>query len=167
MNNIVGNFTSMEGRIGRQSWWIGAIILIVVGFILNWVLGMVLGVSYNFDPAVIMTPEGQAALVGVAQKAGWVSLIVSLVLAYPYIALGVKRRHDKDNNGMDAIVFVGFTIVWSILQGLGLTAGGMAMVGGIVGVVFLVYAIYMLVVLGFLKGTTGPNQYGADPLGGA
>lgn len=31
--------------------------------------------------------------------------------------------------------------------------------------VILVWGIYLLVVLGFLKGTTGPNQYGPDPLG--
>ena len=36
----------------------------------------------------------------------------------------------------------------------------------VVGIVFLVYAIYMLVQLGFLKGTPGPNSYGPDPLGG-
>jgi uncharacterized membrane protein YhaH (DUF805 family) len=29
-----------------------------------------------------------------------------------------------------------------------------------------VFAIYLLVVLGFLRGTVGPNQYGPDPLGG-
>jgi uncharacterized membrane protein YhaH (DUF805 family) len=165
MDNIVSNFTSMEGRIGRQSWWIGIIILIVVGFILNWVLGMVFGVSYNFDLATIATPEGQAAMMATAQKAGWVSLIVSIVIAYPYVALGVKRRHDKDNNGLDVIVFIVFSLVYNLLTGLGIAAGNI--LGTIIGIVFLVYAVYMLVVLGFLKGTTGPNQYGADPLGGA
>ena len=37
-------------------------------------------------------------------------------------------------------------------------------VGGIIGGIFGIYAIYMLVVLGFLKGTSGPNNYGPDPL---
>jgi uncharacterized membrane protein YhaH (DUF805 family) len=40
------------------------------------------------------------------------------------------------------------------------------MVFSVLGLVMLVYSIYMLVVLGFLKGTAGPNQYGPDPLGG-
>ena len=29
-----------------------------------------------------------------------------------------------------------------------------------------IFAIYLLVVLGFLKGSDGANQYGPDPLGG-
>lgn len=41
-----------------------------------------------------------------------------------------------------------------------------SMLYSIVGVVTLVYGIYMLVVCGFLRGTPGPNQYGPDPLGG-
>jgi uncharacterized membrane protein YhaH (DUF805 family) len=29
-----------------------------------------------------------------------------------------------------------------------------------------IFGLYMLVVLGFLKGTAGPNNYGPDPLQG-
>jgi uncharacterized membrane protein YhaH (DUF805 family) len=36
----------------------------------------------------------------------------------------------------------------------------------IIGVIFGIYAIYMLIQLGFLKGTAGPNNYGPDPLQG-
>jgi len=32
------------------------------------------------------------------------------------------------------------------------------------GIIVGIYAIYLLVVLGFLKGTSGPNNYGPDPL---
>jgi uncharacterized membrane protein YhaH (DUF805 family) len=154
----------MEGRIGRQQWWIGIIILAVIGIILNWILGMIMGASMTFDLAAMSTPEGMAALAGAMQRVAWVGLIVSIVLAYPYIALGVKRRHDKDNNGLDVIIFMVFSIVYNLLGGFGWTYGNI--LGTILGIVFLVYAVYMLVVLGFLKGTSGPNQYGADPLGG-
>lgn len=40
------------------------------------------------------------------------------------------------------------------------------MLSGLLGIILLVYAIYLLVVLGFLKGTAGPNNYGPDPLQG-
>jgi uncharacterized membrane protein YhaH (DUF805 family) len=33
------------------------------------------------------------------------------------------------------------------------------------GIVSAIFGIYLLVVLGFLKGTAGANSYGADPLG--
>ena len=38
---------------------------------------------------------------------------------------------------------------------------------GALNLIFAIFAIYMLVQLGFLKGTTGPNSYGPDPLDGA
>jgi uncharacterized membrane protein YhaH (DUF805 family) len=34
------------------------------------------------------------------------------------------------------------------------------------GTITGIYGIYLLVVLGFLKGTAGPNNYGPDPLQG-
>lgn len=161
MNNLVGNFTGMDGRINRQAWWIGVIILIIVAIVLNFILGAIMGggmpsLEQLMDPAVMMA---------YAQKQGWISLIIGLITAYPYIALSVKRRHDRNNNGYDAIGLIVFSLLWSLIQALGLltSAGGIGMV---VSIIFLIYAIYMLVQLGFLKGTAGPNNYGPDPLGG-
>jgi uncharacterized membrane protein YhaH (DUF805 family) len=161
MDNIVGMFTGMDGRINRQKWWIGIIILAVVGFILSFILNMIFGVSYSFN---LNDPNAMANAAGMIQKAAWVGLITWVLLAYPYLAIAVKRRHDRDNNGMDAIGFIVFEVIYYVIQGLGWTAN---ILGQILGIVFLVYAIYMLVVLGFLKGTSGPNQFGPDPLGGA
>jgi uncharacterized membrane protein YhaH (DUF805 family) len=161
MNNLVGNFTGMDGRINRQAWWIGVIVLIIVAIILNFILGAIMGggmpsLEQLMDPAVMMA---------YAQKQGWISLIIGLITAYPYIALSVKRRHDRNNSGYDAIGLIVFSLLWSLIQALGLftATGGIGMV---VSIIFLIYAIYMLVQLGFLKGTAGPNNYGPDPLGG-
>jgi uncharacterized membrane protein YhaH (DUF805 family) len=161
MNNLVGNFTSMDGRIGRQSWWIGVIVIIVVAIVLNFILGAVMGggmpsLEQLMDPAVMMA---------YAQKQGWISLIIGLITAYPYIALSVKRRHDRDNNGYDAIGLIVFSLLWSLVQALGFV-GSTNPIYMIVSVIFLIYAIYILVQLGFLKGTAGPNSYGPDPLQG-
>jgi len=161
MNNLVGNFTGMDGRINRQAWWIGVIILIVVAIVLNFILGAIMGggmpsLDQMMDPAF---------MAGYAQKAGWQSLIIGLITAYPYISLSVKRRHDRNNNGYDAMGLIAFSLLWSLIQALGFlqATGGIGMV---VSIIFLIYAIYMLVQLGFLKGTAGPNNYGPDPLGG-
>ena len=141
MDNLVGLYTSMEGRIGRQQWWIGAIILGVVAFVIGWILGMVLG----------------------PVAGSWAAVVVGLVFVYPQICLSVKRRHDRDNGGMDAIAFAILSLIFNPIV---LILGTQHIVTMIISVVFLIFAIYMLVQLGFLKGTTGPNQYGADPLGG-
>jgi uncharacterized membrane protein YhaH (DUF805 family) len=161
MNYLVGNFTGMDGRLNRQAWWIGVVVLIVVAIVLNFILGAIFGggmpsLEQLMDPAV---------MAAYAQKQGWISLIIGLITAYPYIAISVKRRHDRDNNGYDAIGLIVFSLVWSLVQALGFV-GSTNPVYMIVSVIFLVYAIYMLVQLGFLKGTAGPNSYGPDPLQG-
>lgn len=159
MNNLVGNFTGMDGRINRQAWWIGVIVIIVVAVILNFILGAIMGggmpsLDQLMDPAV---------MAAYATKQGWISLIIGVITAYPYIALSVKRRHDRNNNGYDAIGLIVFSLVFSLIQALGLVNSSNP-IYMIVSIVFLIYAIYMLVQLGFLKGTAGPNGYGADPL---
>lgn len=154
MDNIISNFTTTTGRINRQPFWIGVIVLVVISIVIYLLTSMI-------APAAIT----------------WVSLIVSVLLAFPYYALAVKRRHDKDNAGLDVLIFIALNVVFSVIAALGLgytateVAGTTMMMPGTLNMIFsvvvLIYAIYLLVVLGFLKGTSGPNQYGPDPLGGA
>ena len=161
MNNLVGNFTGMDGRLNRQAWWIGVVVLIVVAIVLNFILGAIFGGGM---PSIEQLTD-PAFMAGYAQKQGWISLIIGLITAYPYIAISVKRRHDRDNNGYDAIGLIVFSLVWSLVQALGFVDSTNP-VYMIVSVIFLIYAIYILVQLGFLKGTAGPNSYGPDPLQG-
>jgi uncharacterized membrane protein YhaH (DUF805 family) len=161
MGNLVANFTGMDGRINRQSWWIGVVVLIVVAIVLNLIIGAIFGGAM---PSLeqLMDPAFMAAY---AQKQGWIGLIIGLITAYPYIAISVKRRHDRDNNGYDAIGLIVFSLLWSLIQALGVMTAS-AGIGMVISIVFLIYAVYMLVQLGFLKGTAGPNAYGPDPLQG-
>jgi uncharacterized membrane protein YhaH (DUF805 family) len=99
-----------------------------------------------------------------------------VILFVPIMALGMKRRHDRNSNGRDLIIYLALTVILLLIQALGIGAGT-TMVGTVAipspgpiftGLSFIVgiYAIYLLVVMGFLKGTAGPNDYGPDPLGG-
>jgi uncharacterized membrane protein YhaH (DUF805 family) len=160
MNNIMGAFTGFEGRLNRQRWWIGVIILAIIGIIISWILGAIFGTGLIMNPADATDP---AALLGYIQKAGWIGLIVAIIFAYPYLAIAIKRRHDRNNNGYDVIGFLILELLINLLNALGLALG---MLSGLLGIILLVYAIYLLVVLGFLKGTAGPNNYGPDPLQG-
>ena len=60
-----------------------------------------------------------------------------IALYWPSLAISIKRWHDRDKSG------------WWVLIGLVPVIGG----------------IWALVETGFLAGTSGPNQYGPDPLG--
>lgn len=184
MDNIVSDLTSLEGRINRQRWWIGVVILIVVNIVISFLILPLIGFSMmpnfaalvqdpnNVDPAAIAN-----AVAGTARTAAWVSLVIFVIFAYPSAVLGVKRRHDKDASGIDVWIFFGLNALLLLIQALGLFMTVTDFGNGIVfptpslplsilQILVGIYGIYLLVVLGFLKGTTGPNQYGPDPLGG-
>ncbi|HVW92779.1 MAG TPA: DUF805 domain-containing protein [Devosia sp.] len=109
-------FTSMDGRIGRKSFWIGVLVFFVVGIIASII------------DALLNTPRfGGSGVVGV---------IADLVMIYPSIALSAKRWHDRGKSA------------WWIL----------------INIIPVIGWIWALVETGFLKGTTGANQYGPDPL---
>ena len=127
MDNIVANFTSLDGRIGRQSWWIGVVILIVVNIIISFLILPLVGISMmpnfaalmadpnNADPAAI-----SAAITATMRTAGWVSLVIFLIFLYPSACLSIKRRHDKDNSGLDVWIYFGLTALLLLVQALGL-----------------------------------------------
>jgi uncharacterized membrane protein YhaH (DUF805 family) len=64
--------------------------------------------------------------------------IIGLVMLWPSLALYTKRWHDRNKSG------------WWTLIGL------IPIIGG----------LWLLIELGFLRGTAGPNSYGPDPLQG-
>jgi uncharacterized membrane protein YhaH (DUF805 family) len=149
-------YTTTAGRVSRKTWWIGVIILAVVGIVLTLLLG-----------AIGLGPS--------ASSAGWGSLLVTLLLLYPSYCLSLKRRQDRGNNGLDLKILLGLSLLSSVLQtlGVGITAsdiGNGVMVPAPAGwfsillLAIAAYAIYMLVQLGFLRGTIGSNEYGADPV---
>ncbi len=161
MNSILSLYTTTDGRIARKSWWIGVVGLLVVSIVLTWIL-MLVGL-------------GPSPTTG---SSGWAQVIVFILLIYPYYCLSLKRRQDKDNNGLDLKIIMGLSAVLTLLQafGVGMTPtdlGGGVMVAMPAGWMTALYAvlglagIYLLVVLGFLRGTVGNNSYGADPAGGS
>jgi len=68
-------------------------------------------------------------------QAGVFYLIVSVVTFWPDIAIAVKRCHDRDRSG------------WFVLVSL-----------------IPIVNLWYIVEIGFLKGTTGSNRFGPDPL---
>ena len=156
MDKIIALLTTSEGRIGRQKWWIGVVAMIVVGIIASIVIGII-----SFGNATIF---------------GWLVVLLNLALLWPSYNIGIKRRHDRDNDGMDLKIMLGVSVLLNILTATGIGSSVVDIGGGvmmpqpalwltILNLLFAVFAIYMLVQLGFLKGTTGANTYGSDPLG--
>ncbi|MGY6569832.1 MAG: DUF805 domain-containing protein [Salinarimonas sp.] len=89
-------FTSPEGRIGRQRWWIGVAILFALWLLLN-------------------------ALFGVD---GLVPFVLSILLMIAGIMLHIKRFHDRDKSGWWVLILfvpiLGF--IWAVID-LGILEG--------------------------------------------
>jgi uncharacterized membrane protein YhaH (DUF805 family) len=75
--------------------------------------------------------------IGGDQGIGPITAIVSLISIYLALALYAKRWHDRDKSGW-----------WSLII-----------------LIPIIGAVWMLVELGILEGTRGPNRFGPDPLG--
>lgn len=128
---------TVDGRIGRQSFWIGFAALAVVS-ILN---GLIIGAI-------------SAILAG----------LVSLALAVPAYCVSIKRSNDR---GHPQIYVQAFFIV-SILFQLFTLAGIFSLLGlwiaSGIGFIIGLAGLWLLIDLGALEGTRGPNAYGPDPL---
>lgn len=158
MNKIVSLLTTTDGRIGRQQWWIGVIAMVVISIIASIILGIL-----SFGNATLLS---------------WLAVLLNIALIYPAYCIGIKRRHDRDNDGTDLKILIAGSIIINVLQatgiGVDLVDAGQGVVLpvpaiwlGLINLAYAIFAIYMFVQLGFLKGTTGANSYGLDPLDGA
>ena len=74
---------------------------------------------------------------GVAtDEARAVSMIIGIISLWPALALMIKRLHDRNRSGWFALIFL----------------------------IPIVGPIWLLIEVAFLKGTTGPNRFGDDPV---
>ena len=97
-------YTSLEGRIGRQTFWMGVIVLIVISIVFA-VLDAILGTR---------TDSG----------IGILGALFSLVAIYPSVVLYAKRWHDRGKSGWWTLIalvpIIGF--IWIIVE-LGILKG--------------------------------------------
>lgn len=144
---LIPLLTSVRGRIGRGSWWIGFAVTVAAS-----VAG-----SLVIDPG-IWTAEPPRAPVGLL--ALWEILLVA-----PATAITVKRFNDRDWPNWLGYAVGAVDILFIVAQQYGFVIEPEAasiqeqLVFGLIGAVW----IFALIDNGFLKGTPGPNRYGPVP----
>lgn len=108
-----------------------------LSYVLVYLLIMVVMVALDIT-LLGVTFDAQAQPYGAGQMPpiGLFSTVAGLLLIWPMLAGQVKRWHDHDKSG------------WWVL----------------IGFVPIIGPIWTLVVVGFLRGTVGPNRFGPDPL---
>ncbi len=111
---------STRGRITRSDYWLRFVLPYFVIFVVISYIDLTAGTYYD------------------KLDVGLLSLLFALAALYPWIAVGIKRCHDRNRTG------------WFLLIGL-----------------IPLVSIWLVVELGFLRGTVGQNQFGPDPLAGS
>jgi uncharacterized membrane protein YhaH (DUF805 family) len=137
-------YLQSNGRIGRQTYWIGAIALGVVSIIVSLIFGRFLA--------------GAGAII--------FGIVWQLIILYPAYNLMAKRFQDRDKPTTYALYAIIAFFVLGVVSMLTAPAAGASpgAISVVVGLITLAIAIWVLIELGIRRGTVGPNQYGPDPV---
>lgn len=125
---------SFEGRTSRAKFWLGLLIQAI-----------------GFGIAVGLVLASSALLNHVGPGAVLAFLIVIPVLISNF-AVGAKRLHDRDKSGWWLLLFFVLPAVLGAID------------QPIAEVASALISLCMIVELGCLRGTSGANSYGVDPL---
>ena len=135
-------FLSLEGRITRKPFWIASCILIALGLILDFI-----------EPPL----RDQRPLI-----------LVQVALLYPNFAVMLKRAHDRDMSPVLPVAATLLSVIFSALEFFGAIDNNPDSEPDLPLILFVLitacFLIYCLIVLGFFKGTPGPNRFGPNPL---
>jgi uncharacterized membrane protein YhaH (DUF805 family) len=158
-------FFGFSGRINRGKYWLTLAIWILIWFvgIVAFVVGDLAIFDRNLKDDSLPSPEDSDAFwmvrdYGALSVIILVSLIVSWVSA---LAIGVKRLHDRDRSGWWIVLFY---FGPALLQAAQNSAESGTLASILLGLGAFAVSIWALVEFGFLRGTRGPNRFGADPL---
>jgi uncharacterized membrane protein YhaH (DUF805 family) len=158
-----------EGRINRARYWLAT--LVILGSMLFALLlqaAICLGFGIPTGPLNIniigISASFQLADEEVTSKAGLfpqiATTLMMLLFAWCYAAVSIKRLHDRDKSGWWMIPFVAASGVYGQF-GDGL---GGSWTAAFLGLAVFVAFIWGVVEMYFLKGSSGPNRFGPDPL---
>ena len=143
MKNIL-KYLSFRGRSNRARFWLTAMAIWAIMFV-----GAVVSVGLTgLSPflAVLFLPVYLAAIVG-------------------SLANGARRLHDRGKSAWWLLLFVGLPVLLlmpaEIAKGAGPEAAAFP---ALFALLSLPISIWAFVEMGCLKGSTGPNRYGDDPL---
>jgi uncharacterized membrane protein YhaH (DUF805 family) len=137
---------SLQGRINRAKYWIGLIVVTL---------------------ANVLSIMAVVAIFGVSSTSVVLTVLIALAMLYPTYALMAKRFQDRDKPGWTALLALGPVYAVNLIQTVGLVEIGQGMASKLCDLIVVGIALWLLIELGILKGTQGPNRFGPDPLGTA
>jgi len=131
-------FTSLNGRISRQTFWIGFAFLAAAELA-------------NSSLAYVIESERLRA-------------IPDLALTYLEFALATKRANDRNLPPWVVALFFGINTALDLFILFTGSFDPESPIAEIITLPFAILGVILLIELGFRRGTDGPNRYGPDPL---
>ncbi len=160
-------YAEFSGRSRRQELWMFMLLLVLI-----WFVAFIAIMALGFSAAGLASGGGSGAvggMMGMFASMGILAVIfgvIWLALFIPTLAVQVRRLHDTNRSGWWLFIYWGPVLLsWALtIGGAANQSGGLSAVGSILSLVGLIGMI-VLIVFYCLPGTSGPNQYGPDPLG--
>ena len=115
----------------------------------KWWLFMVVAVTVQVIAVMAMSEMRQGPI-------GLITFLYFLIFAAS-VPVHVKRLHDRNRSGWWLLAYYGFLAVAVVARDLGPDPV-------VAQAAFLAILVWIVIDLGCLRGTRGPNRYGADPL---
>lgn len=135
-----------QGRASRREVW-------QVVLIATLVYVLVLVVTY-----VIVDKVGSIASAFIGKS---IQTIASFIIGICTVPVSVRRLHDLGYSGKAIIPSVCFSFILTLIS---LSGNDPGLIVALLGIIAAVYNLILFVLLGFIRGTKGPNKYGPDPL---
>jgi uncharacterized membrane protein YhaH (DUF805 family) len=152
-------YGSFQGRINRKPFWWGTILLIVVMSVIG--VGAVIMINPPLTPPVDPDDPQMRKFILLMQA-------LSLISLYPGSAVSVKRLHDRNRSGWYLLLMYVPMFVKPVTDFIGITGDpdNLGPLDLALGAIIIIISIWFLIMLGFRRGTPGPNRFGPNPLGG-
>jgi uncharacterized membrane protein YhaH (DUF805 family) len=152
-----------DGRINRARYLLAtlAILCAMIALLVSLaVIGTLCGIGGRYSITLIVI-SASITVRGPAEAwwfPGIITLPLTVVFAWSYLAIAIKRLHDRNKSGWWVIPFVGLTALNAHFGNL--LGDPPAFIDLVSGALFL----WGLVEMSLVKGTSGPNRFGPDPL---
>jgi uncharacterized membrane protein YhaH (DUF805 family) len=158
---LLGFYFLPSGRISRGSFWLGILGLLLIEAAFSIWIGMTL---FSHD---VLDPNAAP----LAKPAMQLELLIDLIFLFPTFVVLARRFHDRNKGAIWSVPFLAahLAVVVAAVVGIMPTeipkiTDTISMPAVAISLGWLVVFIWILIELGCLKGTSGTNRFGADPL---
>ena len=166
-------YADFKGRARRREfWWFTLINFIIMVVFMIFMMVPVMKEMLN-NPELLESMAGSSSFdtaaysdeytkmvysIMMKSTAFYIYCIYSLAVLLPSLAVSVRRLHDTGRNGWWCLMPIGASLLQSVLQLTGMSAGVTIIVSLAVIAVSIVFIVWM-----FLDSQPGENQWGPNP----